>query len=352
MGALLSHAPGTPLYLSVPEYAFPVAGWKFQDKPIVFLSNSRAPGVRTNDFYSLDVTNVNAAKLGNRPNQTQLAHVSNMPLTTALISPDGTKLAYAFFDGFSAGNRIVIVNVATTETNVITANQDEAIGAITWESDSRFLLYTKRHSDLLRLYQHDVVTGQDKILPVILTEDGADVSNLLMCGNTLFYDVGSVLSSASIEGPVGNNLGWANLLSCAPPFSWEQDKTAICSPVCTPTPRPQPVGITVNVMQLGLGGGDPIKGQTLYTEMSCAACHLLGQTGPITKGTYTRIVNERLKDPANRGMSPEQYIAQSIIRPNAYVVPGFAAGVMLQDYGYKLSMQDLKDLIAFLMQQK
>src|SRR5258708_3021347 len=63
MGALLSHAPGTPLYLSVPEYAFPVAGWKFQDKPIVFLSNSRAPGVRTNDFYSLDVTNVNATKL-------------------------------------------------------------------------------------------------------------------------------------------------------------------------------------------------------------------------------------------------------------------------------------------------
>jgi len=359
VGGLLPYASGMSVYDRVPKYDFPVDGWKFLNKPIVFLSTSRTFSIRDHDFDTLDMSTVDTTKPGSQPKQSHLVHVSRTPRITARISPDGTKLAYTSSYPYNTSNKIVIVDIATNDMTGINANQDETIGVIAWRTDSRSLLYTKRHwnfegrSDLLHLYQHDVVTGQDKLLPVVLTENSAvNVFYMVMCGNTLFYETDTTLSSASLEEPTGNNLGWGNLLSCAPAFSWEQERTVTCVPVCTPAPRPPSVGLTVNVMQLGLGGGDPVKGQTLYTQQGCASCHSGGNTGPITKGTFTRIVNERLKDPANRGMSAEQYIAQSIIRPDAYVVPGFAANVMIQDYGNRLSMQDLKDLIAYLMEQK
>ncbi len=102
----------------------------------------------------------------------------------------------------------------------------------------------------------------------------------------------------------------------------------------------------------GLTGGDANAGQQKYTALGCVACHQLSPTGPPTKGTYTRIVNERLKDPANAGKTPEEYIAESILKPNAYVVPNFPPSVMPQDFATKISLQDLKDLIAFLETQK
>jgi mono/diheme cytochrome c family protein len=105
--------------------------------------------------------------------------------------------------------------------------------------------------------------------------------------------------------------------------------------------------------QAGLGGGDAAAGEALYTSLGCGpACHLAGAIAPATKGTYTRIINERLKDPANANKTPEEYIAESILKPNAYVAPGFTAGVMPQDFGNKIDLQDLKNLIAYLETQK
>ena len=86
--------------------------------------------------------------------------------------------------------------------------------------------------------------------------------------------------------------------------------------------------------------------------LGCAGCHLQGLTGPITAGTFNRIVNNRWKDNPGRWASPEEYIAESIIHPNAYVVSGYAASVMLQDFAIKVDVQDMKDLIAFLETQK
>src|SRR5262249_23800842 len=101
-----------------------------------------------------------------------------------------------------------------------------------------------------------------------------------------------------------------------------------------------------------LSGGRPAIGQEKYAAFSCVTCHSQGQVAPITNGTFTRIVNDRLKDAANAGKSPEVYIAESIIRPNAYLVAGFSPNVMPQDWGQKLDLQDIKDLIAFIETQK
>lgn len=139
------------------------------------------------------------------------------------------------------------------------------------------------------------------------------------------------------------------------------DVPTIASTVDNNTPVPvdvsgKPVGVDADTRALaangGLTGGDPDLGSLKYTSLGCAACHTHGQTGPATVSTYARIINDRLPNNAGRWASPEEYIAESIVHPNAFVVPGFNPGVMPQDWGAKLDIQDLKDLIAFLETQK
>jgi len=116
------------------------------------------------------------------------------------------------------------------------------------------------------------------------------------------------------------------------------------------------VGLTADVKKLDqsgqLAGGDAALGAQKYSVLGCAGCHMLGVTGPITAGTFTRITTIRLKDPANAGKTAEEYIAESIIHPNAYIVPSYAPGVMIQDFGVKIDIKDLQDLIAYLETQK
>jgi nitric oxide reductase subunit C len=50
--------------------------------------------------------------------------------------------------------------------------------------------------------------------------------------------------------------------------------------------------------------------------------------------------------------TPEQYIHESIVSPNVYVVAGFQPNVMYQNYGKDLTASDINDLVAYLMTLK
>jgi mono/diheme cytochrome c family protein len=98
--------------------------------------------------------------------------------------------------------------------------------------------------------------------------------------------------------------------------------------------------------------GDPQNGQTLYNgALACAGCHLAAAVAPLLEGTWTRVNEVRLQQPENAGQTGQQYLANSIIHPNAYIAPGYPAGVMPQNFGDRLSYQDLADLIAYLETQ-
>ena len=116
------------------------------------------------------------------------------------------------------------------------------------------------------------------------------------------------------------------------------------------------VGLNADIAQLvsngALKGGNPQRGAQLYQVLGCIACHSINTIAPPTEGTFTRIVETRLKDPANAGKSPEGYIAESILYPDKYVVPKYAVGIMPRDWGSRLTIEDLKDLIAFLNTQR
>jgi cytochrome c2 len=86
---------------------------------------------------------------------------------------------------------------------------------------------------------------------------------------------------------------------------------------------------------------------TLGTNTGCRICHSLdlGVTlvGPSFDGIATRAATRV------PGLSAEEYIRQSILDPNAYVVEGFPAGQMLQNFEDLLTAEDIDNLVAFLL---
>jgi mono/diheme cytochrome c family protein len=93
------------------------------------------------------------------------------------------------------------------------------------------------------------------------------------------------------------------------------------------------------------------RGQLVFASMGCGACHTI--TG-ISAGTLAPNLTQIGTTAATRkdGYSAEQYITESIMDPNAYVVEGFQPNIMPQDFSTRISSDQLSDLIAFLLAQQ
>jgi len=85
-------------------------------------------------------------------------------------------------------------------------------------------------------------------------------------------------------------------------------------------------------------------GEYLFVNQGCSGCHSLGEeviVGPGMKGLYAR--SEGMVD----GLSADEYIYQSIVYPNEYVVEGYPANVMPQVF-INLSEEELNGLVSYL----
>ena len=98
--------------------------------------------------------------------------------------------------------------------------------------------------------------------------------------------------------------------------------------------------------------GDPQSGESMYnTSLGCIGCHINESVAPPLAGTWTRVEEDRLTLPNFADYTGEMYLAESIVNPNHYVVPNYAPGVMPQNFGTRLTPQQLADLIAYLHTQ-
>ncbi|MFN8399726.1 MAG: hydrogenase iron-sulfur subunit [Anaerolineales bacterium] len=112
--------------------------------------------------------------------------------------------------------------------------------------------------------------------------------------------------------------------------------------------------LTINFRDVHLP--DPKMGEAIYYETAsgvnagCRICHSLTKgekiIGPSFYGIADR-AGERVP-----GLTAEEYLHQSIVEPNAFVVPGYPSGQMIQNFGQILTEEQIEDLIAFLMTQK
>jgi hypothetical protein len=94
--------------------------------------------------------------------------------------------------------------------------------------------------------------------------------------------------------------------------------------------------------------GDPAAGKQLFTANGCSACHTYkpaGATGKIGPD-LDKLPADAKK--ANRGPL-DQYVAESITNPDAYIVPGYPKGVMPKTFA-SLGKTKIADLVAFLTQ--
>jgi hypothetical protein len=103
--------------------------------------------------------------------------------------------------------------------------------------------------------------------------------------------------------------------------------------------------------------GDPLNGQLLYNSvefaadgavLGCAGCHMEEDVAPLTEGTWTRWDEIRSLEPQFADYTFERYIVESIVLPWDYTVPGYPDFTMPNNFGERLSFQDLVDIIAFL----
>lgn len=104
---------------------------------------------------------------------------------------------------------------------------------------------------------------------------------------------------------------------------------------------------TGRLAQAGLAGAR--DGKQIFTAAGCGACHTLASagsqatSGPPLDSLEAAIAKRR------GGDSPERYVEQSIVEPQAVVAPGFPADLMPTNYGERLKPEQLDALVRFLL---
>lgn len=94
--------------------------------------------------------------------------------------------------------------------------------------------------------------------------------------------------------------------------------------------------------------GDPVRGEEVFNELSnpaCSGCHVAGAAGAPSLEGYADVAGERVE-----GQSAREYTFYSIVEPGRYVVEGYG-NAMPNTYDERLSVQDIADLIAYMLNE-
>lgn len=136
-------------------------------------------------------------------------------------------------------------------------------------------------------------------------------------------------------------------------MNWEPAAQEIAA---LPTPSGPLAGTDITKQ---LPEGNAQSGEALATQLGCTACHVIGPTGPawmpnpeqpgIGERAALRIEQD---DYTGNATTPEEYLFESVVNTNLFIVEGFAENVMPATYGDTLTEQNMADLIAYMLTLK
>jgi nitric oxide reductase subunit C len=114
--------------------------------------------------------------------------------------------------------------------------------------------------------------------------------------------------------------------------------------------------------QPAAGAGDAARGAKLFAERPCVSCHDITKPWPggdicPNLGNIAAEAARIVRSPGYHGKArtPAEYIRESIVDPNAYIVPGASyrtadgQSVMPKDFATTLSAGEIDDLVAYLL---
>ncbi len=112
-------------------------------------------------------------------------------------------------------------------------------------------------------------------------------------------------------------------------------------------------GLPVKGGQAGQAAGEQQEasgsdGKSVFASAGCGGCHTFAPAG--TQATVGPDLDELAAVADQRpGESPEQYVEEAIVNPDAYVVQGFSPGIMPGNYGELLEPEQLELLVQYLL---
>ena len=150
----------------------------------------------------------------------------------------------------------------------------------------------------------------------------------------------------------------AYALEKAIPYAEHGEEQPVAKPTAKPRPtqaqpRPTPTspGSTTDVSAQTTESSS-LDGRTIFTgPFGCGSCHTIEglSTGTVGPNLTHVATNAATRKP---GMPAEEYITESILDPEAFVVEGALPGIMTKAITSNLSDDEVKALVDFLLAQK
>jgi len=107
-------------------------------------------------------------------------------------------------------------------------------------------------------------------------------------------------------------------------------------------------GLPDDFMQ-ALASANPANGETVALTFGCIGCHAVDPAEVRTGPTWHNVGDTAVVRVP--GESPAFYLYQSITAPNSHVVPGYPANIMPQNFSETMSVQQIADMVAYLLAQ-
>ena len=92
---------------------------------------------------------------------------------------------------------------------------------------------------------------------------------------------------------------------------------------------------------------ETVSGEALFAQQGCSGCHRTGPETDVLVGPGLGGLKDRAVARVE-GLSAEEYVRQSIVEPNAFVVDGFDP-VMLTTFGDIMSAEEIDALVDYLL---
>jgi len=122
---------------------------------------------------------------------------------------------------------------------------------------------------------------------------------------------------------------------------------ATATPAPAPAPSPEPTPAPAPGGGTGGRSAQVAAGKAVFTGAGgCGACHTLKDAG--ATGTVGPDLDKVAADAQKAGKALTAYVMESIVDPNAYIVPGFPKGVMPPDFKTTLTAKQIDDLVAYI----